>query len=151
MKIDLESIKKLSENLNRFNLSEATLETKDMKLTIKKEIPKEETLYQEIVKSPKPHQIFSIDDVATDLPVEEKIDFESIQSPMVGTFYRSPAPGAEPFVKEGQEIKVGDTLCIVEAMKLMNEVKATKNCRIEKIVAEEGKVVKKGDALFLIS
>ncbi|MGL4254521.1 MAG: acetyl-CoA carboxylase biotin carboxyl carrier protein [Fusobacteriaceae bacterium] len=150
MKLDLESIKKLSENLNKYNLNEATIETKEMKLTIKKEIPTEEVTYKEIIKTPK--------DLREELQEREEAkieeissNFEPLASPIVGTFYRSPAPGAEPFVTEGQEVKVGDTLCIVEAMKLMNEVKATKNCKIEKIVAEEGKVVKKGDPLFLIS
>lgn len=150
MKLDLESIKKLSENLNKYNLNEATIETKEMKLTIKKEIPAEEITYKEVVKAPK---------ISREEPQEREeakaeevsSNFEALTSPIVGTFYRSPAPGAEPFVTEGQEVKVGDTLCIVEAMKLMNEVKATKNCKIEKIVAEEGKVVKKGDSLFLIS
>ncbi|MGL5542066.1 MAG: acetyl-CoA carboxylase biotin carboxyl carrier protein, partial [Fusobacteriaceae bacterium] len=136
MKLDLESIKKLSENLNKYNLNEATIETKEMKLTIKKEIPTEEVTYKEIIKTPK--------DLREELQEREEAkieeissNFEPLASPIVGTFYRSPAPGAEPFVTEGQEVKVGDTLCIVEAMKLMNEVKATKNCKIEKIVAEE--------------
>lgn len=151
MKIDLESIKKLSENLNKYNLTEATLEMKDIKLTIKKEIPKVETVYQEIMKPVKSHEMIHQNHEVIEAVPEENNNYETIDSPMVGTFYRAPAPGAEPFVKEGQEIKAGDILCIVEAMKLMNEVKAVKNCRIEKILAEEGKVVKKGDTLFLIS
>lgn len=150
MKLDLESIKKLSENLNKYNLKEATIETKEIKITIKKEIPVEEVLYKEIVKNPKiSYEEFSEKEKIKNEEIQS--NFEAMISPMVGTFYKSPAPGAEPFVVEGQEVKIGDTLCIVEAMKLMNEVKATKNCRIEKIVAEDGKVIKKGDQLFLIS
>lgn len=150
MKLDLESIKKLSENLNKYNLKEATIETKEMKLTIKKEIPTEEILYKEISRTPKIN--FEEIEEKKEAKIEEvSANFEAIVSPIVGTFYRSPAPGAAPFIVEGQEVKIGDTLCIVEAMKLMNEVKATKNCKIEKIVAEDGKVIKKGEQLFLIS
>ncbi|MGL4402930.1 MAG: acetyl-CoA carboxylase biotin carboxyl carrier protein [Fusobacteriaceae bacterium] len=150
MKLDLESIKKLSENVNKYNLNEATIETKEIKLTIKKEIPVEEVTYREIRKTP---EVYHEEPQEREEPKSEEnySDFEELTSPIVGTFYSSPSPDAKPFVVDGQEVKVGDTLCIIEAMKLMNEVKATKNCKIEKIVAEEGKVVKKGEAIFLIS
>lgn len=150
MKLDLESIKKLSENLNKYNLKEATIETKEIKLTIKKEIPTQEIIYKEVAKAPKKSYEESLE-VETPKVEEISSNFEGMVSPMVGTFYGAPAPGAEPFVVEGQEVKAGDVLCIVEAMKLMNEVRATKNCKIEKIVVVEGAVVKKGDNLFLIS
>jgi acetyl-CoA carboxylase biotin carboxyl carrier protein len=75
----------------------------------------------------------------------------SVTCPLVGTFYQSPAPGAAPFVAVGQEVKVGDTLCIVEAMKVMNEVKAEVAGKVLEIKAENGKPVEFGQTLFLLS
>jgi acetyl-CoA carboxylase biotin carboxyl carrier protein len=74
----------------------------------------------------------------------------SVTSPLVGTFYRAPAPGAAPFVEVGQEIKVGDTLCIVEAMKVMNEIKSEVNGKVRETRAENNKPVEFGQVLFLI-
>ncbi len=73
-----------------------------------------------------------------------------VTSPLVGTFYRSPAPGAPPFVEVGSEVKPGDTLCIVEAMKVMNEVKSETSGRVLQIKAEDGKLVEFGQVLFLL-
>jgi acetyl-CoA carboxylase biotin carboxyl carrier protein len=73
-----------------------------------------------------------------------------VESPMVGTFYRAPAPGADPYVKEGDLIQKGTVVCIVEAMKLMNEIESDVAGRIVKIVAENGKPVEFGQALFLV-
>jgi acetyl-CoA carboxylase biotin carboxyl carrier protein len=69
---------------------------------------------------------------------------------MVGTFYRAPAPGAEPYVKEGDPIQKGTVLCIIEAMKLMNEIEAEVKGRVARILAENGQPVEFGQALFLI-
>lgn len=74
----------------------------------------------------------------------------SVTSPLVGTFYRAPAPGAAAFVEIGQEVKVGDTLCIVEAMKVMNEIKSDVNGKILEIKVENNKPVEFGQVLFLI-
>jgi acetyl-CoA carboxylase biotin carboxyl carrier protein len=73
-----------------------------------------------------------------------------IESPMVGTFYRAPAPGAEPYVKEGDSIQKGTIVCIVEAMKLMNEIESEVAGRIVRVVAENGKPVEFGQPLFLV-
>ena len=73
-----------------------------------------------------------------------------ITSPFVGTFYRAPAPGAEPFVQVGTKAKQGQTLCIVEAMKLMNEIESTVNGTVEKVLLKDGEVVEFGEVLFLI-
>ncbi len=73
-----------------------------------------------------------------------------IESPMVGTFYRAPAPGAEPYVKEGDVIQKGAVVCIVEAMKLMNEIESEVAGRIVRVVAENGKPVEFGQHLFLV-
>lgn len=73
-----------------------------------------------------------------------------IKSPMVGTFYRSSAPGAKPFVEEGQTIKAGDTVCIIEAMKLLNEIESDHDGVVKEILVENGQPVEYGQPLFVI-
>lgn len=75
---------------------------------------------------------------------------KQICSPLVGTFYRASAPGAENFIKEGQVVKRGDVLCIVEAMKLMNEIESEHSGKIISVLAENGQPVEFGEPLFLI-
>ncbi|MBI5166417.1 MAG: acetyl-CoA carboxylase biotin carboxyl carrier protein [candidate division NC10 bacterium] len=74
----------------------------------------------------------------------------TIESPMVGTFYRAPAPGAEPYVREGDMVEKGTVLCIIEAMKLMNEIEAEIKGRIISILVENAQPVEYGKALFLL-
>lgn len=81
---------------------------------------------------------------------EEEIPGHKVVSPMVGTFYEGPAPGADPFVKVGSEVKAGDTLCIIEAMKMMNQIEADKGGRIAAILATNGEPVEYGQTLFVI-
>lgn len=73
-----------------------------------------------------------------------------IKSPMVGTYYGSTSPNSDPFVVEGQEVKVGDTLCIIEAMKMMNQIESDKSGRISKILVENGNPVEFDQILFII-
>ena len=77
-------------------------------------------------------------------------DGKSINSPMVGTFYSSPNPGADPFVKVGDKVSEGDVLCIIEAMKMMNEVKSDYNGVIKEILISDAEPVEYGEALFVI-
>mgnify|MGYP000949205815 FL=1 len=79
------------------------------------------------------------------------IEGEAIKSPMVGTFYRSPSPGAKAFVEVGQQVNVGDTLCIIEAMKLLNEIEAERAGTIKAILIENGQPVEYGEPLFIIA
>lgn len=72
------------------------------------------------------------------------------KSPMVGTFYRAPGPNATAFVEVGQQVKAGDTLCIIEAMKLMNEIEAEKSGTVKEILVENGTPVEFGEPLFII-
>ena len=74
----------------------------------------------------------------------------TVKAPMVGTFYRAPNPGASPFVEVGQSIKEGDPLCIIEAMKLLNEIEADKSGIIKEILVENGEPVEYGQPLFVI-
>jgi acetyl-CoA carboxylase biotin carboxyl carrier protein len=73
-----------------------------------------------------------------------------VKSPMVGTFYRSPSPGAPAFIEQGAVVKAGDTLCIIEAMKLLNEIEADVGGTVKKILVENGQPVEYGQALFII-
>ena len=79
-----------------------------------------------------------------------KAGFEEVLSPMVGVFYEAPAENADPFVKKGDKVKKGDTLCIIEAMKLMNEVTAEQDGTIQEICVKNGDTVEFGTVLFLI-
>lgn len=74
----------------------------------------------------------------------------AVKSPMVGTFYRAPNPGASPFVEIGQSVKEGEPLCIIEAMKLLNEIEADKSGVIKEILVENGEPVEYGQPLFII-
>ncbi|MGD8925293.1 MAG: acetyl-CoA carboxylase biotin carboxyl carrier protein [Thioalkalispiraceae bacterium] len=73
-----------------------------------------------------------------------------VRAPMVGTFYRAPSPNAKPFVEEGQSVKTGDTLCIIEAMKLLNQIEADKSGTIKAIMVENGQPVEYNQPLFVI-
>ncbi len=109
---------------------------------------------QPVVMEPAPQQ----------LPQEPKIEKEGekekeeklaeglveIKSPMVATFYRAPSPTSPPYVEVGDEVKKGDVLCILEAMKIMNELEAEFPCKIEKILVENGKKVEYDQPLFLV-
>ncbi len=74
----------------------------------------------------------------------------AVKSPMVGTFYRSASPGAKPFVEVGDAVKEGQTICIIEAMKILNEIEADKSGTVSKIMCENGQAVEYGQPLFLI-
>jgi len=84
-------------------------------------------------------------------PASEAKNEHQVKSPMVGTFYRSPSPDADMFVNEGQKIKKGDTLCIIEAMKMMNEIEAEYDGVIDSILVENGTPVEYGQPMFVIT
>lgn len=150
MKIDLKTIKDLAENIEKYNLNEVVIESEGAKVTLKKEIP---VVMETVAAVSRAATVQNIE-----VPVMEEVaeaaaeteEMETINSPMVGTFYKSSAPGNPAFIAEGQTVSAGDTLCIIEAMKLMNEVKSHKNCTIVKILVEDGQLVKKGDKLFSV-
>ena len=81
---------------------------------------------------------------------DEVAEGHAVKSPMVGTFYRSPSPGAESFVQIGQAVKEGETLCIIEAMKLLNEIEADASGVIKAILLDNGEPVEFGEPLFVI-
>jgi acetyl-CoA carboxylase biotin carboxyl carrier protein len=84
-------------------------------------------------------------------PVAEPVvEGHTVKSPMVGTFYRSASPGAKPFVEVGDSIKVGETICIIEAMKILNEIEADKSGTVTRIQCDNGQAVEYGQPLFII-
>ena len=83
-------------------------------------------------------------------PVEEKISGHLVKSPMVGTFYRSASPGTPAFVEVGQSVSVGQTICIIEAMKILNQIEADKSGKIKQILVENAHPVEYGQPLFII-
>ena len=87
----------------------------------------------------------------TDYPEKTKEKNNIVKSPMVGTFYLKPSPTSNAYVEVGKEVKKGDTLCIIEAMKLMNEIESDYNGKIEKILVEDGQPVEYGTPLFEIA
>ncbi len=101
------------------------------------------------------HTIMAAPATSTEAPsavaaVPEVAAGHSVKSPMVGTFYRSASPGAKPFVEVGDAIKVGETICIIEAMKILNEIEADKSGTVTQILCENGQAVEYGQPLFTI-
>lgn len=88
--------------------------------------------------------------VTEEVKAEEPIQGHIVRSPMVGTFYRASAPGAKPFVEVGQHVDVGDVLCIIEAMKILNQIEADKSGVVTKILVENGEPVEYNQPLFVI-
>ncbi len=146
MIIDLEELKKLVEYFEKTSLSELEIEKEGIRVRLSKREAKEINLSLPSVKE-------SVTPVPSQEKVEEKGEEEglvTISSPMVGTFYRSPAPDAPPFVEEGDEVNEDDVVCIIEAMKIMNEIKAEVKGRIRKVLVENGESVEFGQPLFLV-
>ena len=88
--------------------------------------------------------------VAEAAPAAEALPGYVVKSPMVGTFYRSSSPGGAPFVDVGSQVKEGEVVCIIEAMKILNEIEADKSGTITRVLAENGQAVEYGQALFVI-
>jgi acetyl-CoA carboxylase biotin carboxyl carrier protein len=83
-------------------------------------------------------------------PEQSEISGHQVMSPMVGTFYRAPSPDAKPFVEEGDQVSVGDTLCIVEAMKILNQIESDKAGTVKKVLVENGEPVEFNQPMFII-
>ncbi|MGL4947453.1 MAG: acetyl-CoA carboxylase biotin carboxyl carrier protein [Cetobacterium sp.] len=150
MKLDLNNIKKLAKSIDEHNLSEISIEVNGTKLILKKEEVKEGNLAP-IFKQVNESTVESVETyIEPETESENVIEGIEIVSPMVGTYYSTPSPDSEPFVKLGDKIEIGDTICIVEAMKMMNEVKSTVSGTVISVKALDGKVVKKGEILFMV-
>ena len=145
--MDLRKIKKLIEMLQESDLNEIEVKEgeESVRINRKKEIVNNSTQFISQNK---------LDNLSKAQPLEEDnkglVDLIDVKSPMVGTFYRSPAPDKPPFVEIGQKIKVGDTLCIVEAMKMMNQVKSEFNGTIKDILVENAQPVEFDEVIITL-
>lgn len=97
-----------------------------------------------------PVQASAVSAAAAQPEVPAGLEGHLVKSPMVGTFYRAPAPGAKPFVEVGDSVKVGQAICVIEAMKLMNEIEADKDGIVKAILVENGQPVEYGEPLMMI-
>jgi acetyl-CoA carboxylase biotin carboxyl carrier protein len=152
MMMDIKEIRSLIKMVMETDICEFELENAEEKIRIKRGGPQEIVHYQGPqqfqIAQPAPVPVADASVAVVPAPVAEK--GESITSPIVGTFYWAPAPDAPPYVEVGQVVEKGQVLCIVEAMKLMNEIEADYRCRVLKICKENAQPVEFGDLLFVV-
>jgi acetyl-CoA carboxylase biotin carboxyl carrier protein len=148
--MDIEKIESLVKIIESSSLTEFTLKEGDMKITMSK-LEHPPVVAQGMPMMPPPPGGHP-GEIQPAMPTyEEKEDEKQfITSPIVGTFYSAPSPGAEPFVKVGDHVKNGQTVCILEAMKLMNEIQAEFDCEIETILVSNEQKVEYGQPLFRV-
>jgi acetyl-CoA carboxylase biotin carboxyl carrier protein len=136
------SLKEVVELAARHDLTEIEIEAAGVRIRVVRGlVPARDALSPE---ARSPLQVSSVDETAA------RTGVVTIEAPMVGTFYRASAPAAAPFVNEGDAVKEGQVLCIIEAMKLMNEIEAKIDGRIAKVLVENGQPVEYGQPLFLV-
>ena len=128
-------------------LSEIEVESAGMRLRVQRASPTAPAVVHAVPAAVSVPGTASVEPVVVDTVPPNVI---TVEAPMVGTFYRASAPTAEPFVREGDVVKEGQILCIIEAMKLMNEIEAKAAGRIVKVLVENGQPVEYGQRLFLI-
>ncbi|MDJ1108838.1 acetyl-CoA carboxylase biotin carboxyl carrier protein [Macrococcoides caseolyticum] len=141
--MNLEHIKVLIDMVDRSEITEFNYEDKEMKVVLKKE--KERVVAP--VKQSTQEQI-QVKEIPT--TEEHNEDTITINAPMVGTFYKSPSPEADPYVKVGDKVTNNSIVCILEAMKLFNEIQAEVSGEIIEILAEDGQLVEYGQPLFKV-
>jgi acetyl-CoA carboxylase biotin carboxyl carrier protein len=158
--MNLKEIQQLIEIINTSDLDEVIIEEGDKKITLRRTTAKAAPLYQPVMQAIQPVPPRTI---ASEIPAagqaagktEEAAEAAAgnlveIRSPIVGTFYRSPSPDSPSFVNVNDRIKTGDVLCIIEAMKLMNEIEAEHSGTIVEILVENGQPVEYDQVLFRI-
>ena len=163
MKLDHEDLNRLIEKISTSDIQEFSLEGEDFKLEIKRNVFDQNQVIDNLVSNTS----FDKQTIANQKTINDNIslanksetpqvappgrsDLAEITSPMVGTFYRAAAPGEEPFVEVGNNVKVGQTICILEAMKLMNEIESEFNAEIVEILVENGTPVEFGQVLMRV-
>jgi len=144
--MDIRKIKKLIEIIEESGIAE--LEIKEGEEFIR--INRYSAAPAAVAYAPAPVAAQPAHVTATTTPAEEKISGHIVKSPMVGTFYRSASPGTKVFVEIGQSVMVGDTLCIIEAMKILNQIESDKSGTITKILVDNAEPVEYGQPLFII-
>ena len=163
MKLDHEDLNRLIEKISTSDIQEFSLEGEDFKLEIKRNLLDQNQVTNNLVSNNSfdrqtiVNQKSNNDNISTvNQPETPQVappgrsDLTEITSPMVGTFYRAAAPDEDPFVEVGNIIKVGQTICILEAMKLMNEIESEFNAEIVEILVENGTPVEFGQVLMRV-
>jgi len=163
MKLDHEDLNRLIEKISASDIQEFSLEGEDFKLEIKRNLFDQNQVVNNLVSNNSfdKQTIANQKTINNNIPVVNepeatqvappgRSDLTEITSPMVGTFYRAAAPGEEPFVEVGNNVKVGQTICILEAMKLMNEIESEFNAEIVEILVENGTPVEFGQVLMRV-
>ena len=149
--MDLRKLKTLIDLVSESNVSELEITEAEGKVRI---VKTGSAMSPQFVQMATPvASVASVAPAATAPPAESAVAAELghvTKSPMVGTFYRSATPGAKAFVEVGDAVKEGETLCIIEAMKILNEIEADKTGSIKRILAENGQAVEYGQPLFII-
>ena len=140
--MDLKQIQDLVKMVNKSNISELTIEEKDIKITIKQKEDKYVTAA--------PAQVAAAPAASAAAPAPAASNLITIKSPMIGTFYRRPSPDKPNLVDEGDEVRAGKVVCIIEAMKLFNEIESEISGKVVKILVEDSTPVEFDQPLFLV-
>jgi acetyl-CoA carboxylase biotin carboxyl carrier protein len=158
--IDLSELKQILELVREHDLSELELERDGFKVRVKKEgvivvaPPAAPTVQEPPPAAPLPAQaappVAAVPPPVPSAPPSDEVELAVVKSPIVGTFYRAPEPGAAPFVAVGTKVRKGEVLCIIEAMKLMNEIESEYEGEIVNVYVENGMPVQFGERLFAI-
>jgi acetyl-CoA carboxylase biotin carboxyl carrier protein len=159
--MDLDEIKQILEMMREHELTEFELERNDTKLRLRKNtgghwpsgvaaMPQMTFTHAMPAAVGGAAATGTANDAPVLTPANEDLDLAITKSPIVGTFYRAPEPGAKPYVDVGQTVKKGQVLCIIEAMKLMNEINADCDGEVVKVYVENGQAVQYGERLFAI-
>lgn len=151
--MEYEKIKQLMDDMGNSKLTEINVDFPDgTKISMKKEIKQETVLVSQTetkLINDGSNKIDNIKEIVSSSE-DKKDDGNIVKSPMVGTFYIKPSPTSEPYVEIGKDVKQGDTLCIIEAMKLMNEIESEFSGKIMEIFVKDGDTVEYGTPLFRI-
>ena len=141
--MEYDKIKQLMEDMGKSNIEELEIEFPEgMKISMKKNVA--------VVPAQQSTNIPVVQSIQTTQPIQEepKEEYKEIKSPMVGTFYSKPSPDKEEFVKVGDKVKKGQVVCIIEAMKLMNEIEAEFDGEVVEVCLNDGDAVEYGKPLF---
>jgi len=152
--MNLKEIKEIIALMNEHNLNEIEIERDGLKLKLKKSaegvIVGASPTHYAVESLPAPKAAVPVALPAASGTADASKNTKDIKSPMVGTFYRSPSPEAESFVEVGQTVEVGQVVCIVEAMKLMNEIKSEVRGKITEVAVQNSEPVEFGQTLFIV-
>ena len=149
--MDIKDLKQLITIVTASDITEFEIETQEEKISIKRGSQQVVQMAAPApVYAPAPAPVAAAPAAAPAATVDAEPAGDKITSPIVGTFYRAPAPDADPYAEVGQVVEKGQVLCIVEAMKLMNEIEAEFRCKIVKICKENAQPVEYGDPLFIV-